>query len=180
MNSKLASIVPLLAVLVALASACSPSFEADVPDVEITQHGLTMPGVPAAAQMGDVSVTSSFAFSSCTTAWAKRLNSEVFAHKVTIATSERPSDLSFIALARVTARDPGRPESATVLLDYARTDGMPPSSAIEVGMPTPIDITSLWSADQVVIELQAAGQLPEQDWTVDVTLSLSGKISRQL
>jgi hypothetical protein len=177
MNPKLATIVLVLA---ALASACAPSFEADVPDVEITQHGLTMPGVPAAAQLGEVSVTSSFSFSSCTTAWAKRLNSEVFAHKVTIATSESSSDLSFIALARVTARDPGRAESATALLDYARIDGMPPSSDIEVGMPTPIDITRLWSADQVIIELQAAGQLPEQDWTVDVTLHLSGKITGRM
>jgi hypothetical protein len=32
------------------------------------------------------------------------------------------------------------------------------------------------SADKTVIELQMAGQLPEQDWTVDVTLTLSGKI----
>jgi hypothetical protein len=29
----------------------------------------------------------------------------------------------------------------------------------------------------LVIELQAAGQLPEQDWTVDVSLNLSGNIT---
>jgi hypothetical protein len=61
-----------------------------------------------------------------------------------------------------------------------RTDELPSSSDIEVTMPTPIDITRLWSADQVVIELQAAGRLPAQDWTVDVTLHLSGKITGQL
>jgi hypothetical protein len=47
-------------------------------------------------------------------------------------------------------------------------------------MPAPIDITALWSADKTVIELQMAGQLPEQDWTVDVTLTLSGKIKYEL
>ena len=44
-------------------------------------------------------------------------------------------------------------------------------------MPTPVDITALWSADQTVIELAVAGQLPEQDWTVDVALKLTGKIA---
>jgi hypothetical protein len=44
-------------------------------------------------------------------------------------------------------------------------------------MPAPVDITTLWSADKAVIELQMAGQLPEQDWTVDVTLKLSGRIT---
>jgi hypothetical protein len=44
-------------------------------------------------------------------------------------------------------------------------------------MPTPIDITTLWSADQTVIELAVDGQLPEQDWTVDVALKLTGKIT---
>jgi hypothetical protein len=47
-------------------------------------------------------------------------------------------------------------------------------------MATSIDITTLWSADQAVIELQVAGQLPEQDWTVDLTLILSGKMTYNL
>jgi hypothetical protein len=177
MNLRLSSMIPVLA---ALASGCSPSFEADLPDIEITQHGLKMAGVPGAAQVGDVSVTSSFAFSPSTTAWAKHLNSGVFVHQVKISASGNQSDLDFIELARATVSDPARQEGATELLNYARTEATPPSSDIEVSMPTPIDITALWSADRAVIELQAAGQLPEQDWTVDVTLSLSGKITGRL
>jgi hypothetical protein len=151
-----------------------------LPDVEITQHGLKMAGVPGAAQVGDVSVTSSFTLSSSTTAWTKRLNCEVYVHQVKVAANGSLADLGFIEIARVTGNDPVRPEGVTELLNYARTEGTPPSSDIEVSMPTPIDITTLWSADQAVIELQVAGQLPEQDWTVDVTLSLSGKIACQL
>ena len=177
MNLRLSSIVP---VLIVLAGGCMPSFEADLPDVEITQHGLKMAGVPGAAQVGDVSVTSSFTLSSSTTAWAKRLNTEVYVHQVKVAGNGSQADLDFIDLARVTGNDPTRPEGATELLNYARTEGTPPGSDIEVSMPTPIDITTLWSADQPVIELQVAGQLPEQDWTVDVTLRLSGKITGRL
>ena len=177
MHLRFSSIIP---VLTTLASGCLPSFEADLPDVEITQQGLKMAGVPLAAKVGDASVTSSFTLSPSTTAWAKRLNSEVFIHRVNIAANGSQADLDFIDLARVTAGNPTSPEGTTEILNYARSEELPPGSDIEVSMPTPIDITNLWSADQAVIELQVAGQLPEQDWTVDVTLSLSGKITRQL
>jgi len=177
MNLRLACIIPALATL---AGGCAPSFEADVPDVEVTQRQLKMAGVPAAAQVGEVSVSTSFVLSSSSTAWAKRLNSRVFLHQVKISPTGGLADLGFIRLAHVTARDPARPEGATELLSYARTEATPPSSDIEVSMPTPLEITTLWSADSTVIDLQLAGQLPEQDWAVDVTLSLSGKITGQL
>jgi hypothetical protein len=177
MNLRLSSLIPVLA---SLTSGCSPSFEADLPDIEITQQGLKMAGVPRSEPAGDVSVTSSFAFSSSTTAWAKRLNSGILVHQVKIAPSGNLVGLDFIALARVTASDPARPEGVTELLNYARTEATPPSSDIDVSTPPPIDITALWSAERAVIELQVAGQLPEQEWTVDVTLRLSGKITTRL
>ncbi len=59
-------------------------------------------------------------------------------------------------------------ESAIEIVNYDRGEAAPSSSVIDVSMPTPVDITALWSADQTVIELAVAGQLPEQDWTVDV------------
>jgi hypothetical protein len=62
-------------------------------------------------------------------------------------------------------------------MDYERNEEAPSSSVIDVNIPAPVDIATVWSADKTVIELQMAGQLPEQDWTVDVTLNLSGKIS---
>jgi hypothetical protein len=105
MKLLLFSTIPVLA---ALASGCSPSFEADLPDVEITQHGLKMAGVPAAAQVGDASVTSSFTYSPSTTAWSKRMNSGVFVHQVTIAASGSLPNLDFIKF----ARDRGQPRES--------------------------------------------------------------------
>ena len=105
------------------------------------------------------------------------MNSDVRVHRITIAVSGSVPNLDFVALARVTAANPASPESTTELLNYARSETAPSSSDIDASMATPIDITPLWSADKAVIELQMAGQLPEQDWTVDVTLSLSGKIT---
>jgi hypothetical protein len=169
---KLQLFVPVLA---ALTGGCSPSFEADLPDVEITQHGLKMAGVPGAALLGDTSVTSSFTFSS--SAWAKHMNSEILVHKVTITADGSLANLDFIKSARVTAAASALSEGTTAIVDYERSADAPTTSAIAVSPPAPIDVTSLWSADQVVIELQAAGQLPEQDWTVDVALNLSGNIT---
>jgi hypothetical protein len=169
---KLQLLVPVLA---ALTGACSPSFEADLPDVEITQRGLKMAGVPGAALLGDTSATSSFTFSS--SAWAKRMNSEILVHKVTITADGSLANLDFIKSARVTAAASALSEGTTAIVDYERSADAPTTSAIAVSPPAPIDVTSLWSADQVVIELQAAGQLPEQDWTVDVSLNLSGNIT---
>jgi hypothetical protein len=172
MTLRLFSTIP---VLVALASGCSPSFEADVPEIDITQRGVKIAGVPGAALVGDTSVTTSFTYS--LSAGAKRMNSDVRVHRITIAVSGSVPNLDFVALARVTAANPASPESTTELLNYARSETAPSSSDIDASMATPIDITPLWSADKAVIELQMAGQLPEQDWTVDVTLSLSGKIT---
>jgi hypothetical protein len=175
MKLRLFSTIPVLA---ALAGGCSPSFEADLPDVEITQHGLRMAGVPGASLVGDASVTSSFTFS--LSKWTKRMNSEVFVHKVTITARDSLANLDFIKDARVTAAAPASPDSATAIMDYERSPDAPSTSAIAVNPPAPVDITSLWSANQLVIELQVAGQLPEQDWTVDVTVQVSGNITYKL
>ena len=169
---KLRLFVPVLA---ALTGGCSPSFEADLPDVEITQHGLKMTGVPGAAVVGDTSVTSSFTLSPST--WAKRMNSEIFVHRATITDSDSLANLNFIKSARVTAAVSALSEGTTPIMDYERSVDAPSTSVIAVSPPAPIDVTSLWSANQVVIELQVAGQLPEQDWTVDLALNLSGNIT---
>jgi hypothetical protein len=163
--------------LAALASACSFSAEADIPEVDVTQHGVTVPGVPGAERIGDVSVTSSFTFSSSNTAWAKRMNSEIFLHQVTVTATDGVPNLDFIKSARLTMADSANSEATTEIVSYDRCDEAPSSSTIEVSMPEPIDITPLWSADQTLIELAMAGQLPEEDWTLDVTLKLTGKIT---
>lgn len=177
MTFRLCFIVPVLA---ALAGGCAGSFQADVPDIEITQRGVKMPGAPLATSADDSSVSSFFALSSCNTAWAKRLNSDVLVHQVTIAASGSLPGLEFIDLALVTAANPASPASPTELLNYDRSEAAASRADIDVSMATPINITTLWSADQAVIELQVAGQLPEQDWTVDLTLILSGKMTYNL
>jgi hypothetical protein len=163
--------------LAALAGACSFSAEADIPEVDITQHGVIVPGVPGAKRIGDVSVATSFTFSSSNTAWAKRMNSEIFVSHVTITATAGVPNLDFIKSAHLTMADAANSEATTEIVSYDRCDEASSSSVIDVSMPTPVDITPLWSANQTVIGLALAGQLPEEDWTVDVTFKLAGKIT---
>lgn len=174
MTSRLSFLSPLLVALVS-ASACS--FQADAPDIEITQRGVAMAGAPNAGAVGDVSVTGSFALSPCDISSAVRMNSDVQIHWVRIVASGGVSNLDFIEFARVTMAAPAMSEDPTEIVNYARSDNAPSSSVIEVGMATAVDITSLRYADKVLVEIQVAGRPPERNWAVDVTLNLSGKIA---
>lgn len=163
--------------MVALTGACAPSFEANLPDVEITQRGLKVPAMPATMSAGRVSTSGTFLVSSSDTAWAKRMNSNVRVHRVTLVASGGQPSLDFIECARMTVSTLGHPEGAIEIMSYERVADARSGSAIEVDIPLPNDITIPWTTDQTVIELQVAGQLPTQDWTVDVTLKLSGEIT---
>jgi hypothetical protein len=168
---------PIIPALATMAGACTLSIEANMPEVEVTQHGVKMQGVPKANLLGDVSVTTSFTFSSSNTAWAKRMNSEVFLHQVSVAATGGLPNLDFVKVAHLTMADSTSSEKTTEIASYDRDENAQSSSAIEVSTPAPIDITSVWSADNTVIELQMAGRVPEQNWTVDVTLKIAGKIT---
>jgi hypothetical protein len=165
-----------LVLLAVSLDACTPSFDADLPEVEITQRGVKMPAAPASPSGGDISIPATFTLSSSDAAWAKRMNSAVQIHHLTIAPGGTLPSLDFIASAHVTVAPSSSLGNATTILDYERAADAPAGSAIQVDMPAPIDITAAWTADTTAVELDVAGQLPTQDWTIDVTLELSGKI----
>jgi hypothetical protein len=161
--------------LLTVAVGCSPSFQADLQEIEITQRCVPVPGVPASAQGDSLSTTHSFTLSSGRMGWAKKINSDVQIHQVRIAANGLP-DMSFLELARVTAAAPPAP-GVVEIMSYVRDPLAPASPMIDVSAPAPVDITSLWQAEHTVIELQIAGTLPTQDWTLDLTLTLSGRIA---
>jgi hypothetical protein len=105
------------------------------------------------------------------------MNSAIYVSQATVAATAGVTNLDFIKSVHLTMADFADSEATTEIVSYDRCDQAPSSSVIAVSMPTPIDITTLWSADQTVIELAVDGQLPEQDWTVDVALKLTGKIT---
>jgi hypothetical protein len=167
----------IMATWATLSGGCGLSFEADVPEVEITRRGLKVPGMPAAQTSGEVSTTSSFTLSSSDIAWAKQMNRDVTIHRVKISAGGILPNLDFIHDVAMTLSAPGTAHAPVPIMTYDRYEGAPSSAVIEAVLPAPIDITALWAADSKVIEIQVAGHLPAQTCTVDVTLNLSGKIT---
>jgi hypothetical protein len=163
--------------LTAMTSACAPSFEADLTEVEVTQRGVKMSAVPSSAPAGDVSISGAFTLSSSDAAWSKRMNSNILVHQVKIARAGSLSGLDFIRLARATVAADANPDSTTEIMKYDRGPDSASGLSIEVDMPVPVDITTAWTADRTVFGFQLAGQLPAEDWIIDVTLRLSGKIT---
>jgi len=166
-----------LLLLIAMGSGC---FQANLPEVEITQRGLVFAGVPGAAQAGDLTATTSFTYSKTNAEWAKWVNLDVHIHQMTIAASGGVPNLCFIEHATATVAAPSVSTDKIQLLDYDRSQSDSSGWDIEIIRFDPVDITSFWTADRTILELRMTGQLPEQDWTVDVTMTLSGKIAYQL
>ena len=162
--------------VVALASACSPSFEAALPEVEITQRDLKVPAMLATTAGEIVAVSATFTLSPSDAAWAKRINSDVRIHQVRIISGSSLPNLDFIECARITVSSDRQPGDAIDIMNCERGTDTPSGSVIQVVSQAPNDITIPWTADQTSFGLQVAGRLPTEDWTVDVTLKLSGAI----
>jgi len=168
--------------LTVLASACTPSFESDLDEVDVIQHGLNVPAMPTTVDAGDVSVTGDVSvmgtvtLSSSGTAWSKSMNSDVLVHEVTITGGSSLSNLDFVQSTRLTVAASDHPENATEIMNYQRGLGAPSSLVIQTDFPTPIDITSPWNASKTVITFKLTGELPAQDWTFDIAMMLSGNI----
>jgi hypothetical protein len=173
MALRLFSILPALTVL---ASACTPSFESDLDEVDVIQRGLEVPAMPATVDAGDVSVTGAVTLSSSDTAWSKRMNSDVLVHKVTITGGSSLSNLDFVQYLRMTVAASDHPENAIEIMNYERSQGAPSSSVIQADIPAPIDITTPWNASKTVITFKLTGELPAQDWTFDIAMTLSGNV----
>jgi hypothetical protein len=166
-----------LLALTVLASACTPSFESDIDEVDVIQHGLKVPAMPATVDAGDVSVTVTVTLSSSGTAWSKRMNSNVLVHEVTITGASSLSNLDFVQHIHMTVAASDHPENAIEIMNYEQSQGATTSLAIQDDIPAPIDITTPWNASKTVITFKLTGELPAQDWSFDIAMTLSGNIA---
>ena len=156
--------------------------QANVPDVEVTQHGIRFDAVPFGSKLGEVSSTRTFTLSGEALSFAKNLNSEVFAMEVTLTPVAPLSDLRFIRTARVvmssssgtTAIEPSE------IINYERADVAVSLPELTVKTLYPVDVTKVWSAEKTTISLTISGVLPETAWGVDLTLRMGGKIEYKM
>ncbi len=169
----------LLSLLLVAGSVACARVEADVPDMAVTHHAVSFQGIPGSHQAGEVSVTESFTLDSSDLSWAKNLNSDVYAYEVEVKGVGDTQDLSFIHYAHISMSN-GAKDSTTPpveIVDYERPADYVASPVITAPTLTPVNVSSVWKSDQVVITLVLAGIFPEQGWQADVTIHMSGKVS---
>jgi hypothetical protein len=172
---------PLAIALVFAASAAAScaKVEADIPQAEVTQKSVNFQGFPGSKQFGEVSVTQSFTLTSDDLAWAKDLNSEVYATEFELKAVGAVQDLSFIHYAHIMMSDGSEDGTtpAVEIVNYERPANAVASPVIDVPTTYPINVSQVWAAKKVVITMVLAGVFPEEAWAADVTLHMSGKIS---
>jgi len=154
--------------------------EADVPEAQVTQKGISFKGSDSGGWHDEVSGTQTFELSSENLSWLKDLNSKVYLMQIDLAATSGVQDLSFIHYAHVTMSTDDKNAMSVVLADYVRPDNQTATATISAKTPYPVDISNLWQAKKVLVTVSVAGNLPDKDWTVSVTLHLSGKITYKL
>jgi hypothetical protein len=172
---------PLLLVMVAMAtaSACA-QVEADVPEAQVTQKGVSFHGTGYSGWSSEVSTTQTFTLDKSNLSWVKDLNSKIYLTQIDLRATGTVQDLSFIHYAHVTMSDGDKLAMPVEVVDYKRPDNQGATSLITSKTDYPVDVSKLWTAKKIVVTVSVAGDLPDKSWAVDVILHLSGKISYKL
>jgi hypothetical protein len=154
-------------------AGCALSVEAEIPEVTVTQRGLTFKGVPDFG-IGDVSMEKSFSQDHSKIELPDGLDSEVKTLAVTLRATSGVSDMSFLKLLRVTMSSANIAEPVE-LGSYEAVPGAAATNEINLTSLNPIDIFDAWNTDSATFTLQLAGSLPTTDWTADVIVRFSAR-----
>jgi len=177
--------VAIAALLGASAGGCTISAQADVPDVEVTQHGISIPGVPAGAAAflsggtsgsADTSTKVSFKQSLPDLNLPKDLTSTVKAVKVDFIAKDGIKDFSFLRALRVTMTPKGS-TTVTELINYQTPDGVTLGKTLSIDSQNPINILDQWKTDSATFNVEVMGALPTATWTFDMAVHFSGQVT---
>jgi hypothetical protein len=168
-----------LAVASAGAAGCMVSVEAEIPDVEVTQKGLSFAGVPIGGALGDVSMTQSFSQEHEALDLPEGLTSEVKALEVSLTARQGISDFNFVHFLRLTMSDDTNNANAVELIDFQRDDSAAPSPVLKMIAANPVNALEKWKTKSALFTIDVAGTLPEHDWVADITIRFGGKIRYQ-
>jgi hypothetical protein len=158
-------------------SACMLSAEADVPDVQVTQHDIAFDGVPNAGLLGDVSTGMSFTQKRPALDLPKEIDSSVKAMKVDLVAKTGIKDFNFLRFLRITMAPTDSTAEPVELINYEKADGAVVGAILTIPAKNPVNILEQWKADSAVFNVQVGGSLPDQAWTIDASVHFAGKVS---
>ena len=157
------------------AGGCMLQVEADVPEVEITQHDVAFQGVaPAGVSVGDVALTQTFSQQHQRLELPANLTTEVKAMGVTLTAKSGIENFDFLKNMRVMMSD--GVHTPVELIDYQRVDGAPSTNVLTIESANPVNTLDQWKTDAANFTLEVAGPLPAVDWSLDVSVRFAGKL----
>jgi hypothetical protein len=164
-----------------LASGCALSAEGELPDVEVTRHGVQIPGVPVESRIPMVSVPVTFNPEDQLTLDGSAYRA-VKVRRVVFKANGARGDLSSLRVLRMTiAGNKGYATGAKPIeiLRYQRgadagagvtTDNGP---VLDLTLSPAVDILPAWRDPPCVLTLEVQGSLPQEAWTADVTVDFA-------
>ena len=170
----------LVAVLLTLATssgACMLSVEAEIPDVEVTQHDVAFQGLPGASQLGEVSTGMSFTQDRPDLPLPKEIDSTVKAMKIELRAKTGITNFDFLRSLRITMAPKDGTSEPVELINYEKPAGSVVGATLSIPAKNPVNILDQWKAESAVFNVQLSGTLPEQAWTIDISAHFAGKIS---
>jgi hypothetical protein len=158
---------------------CALSVDAEVPEVEITQRNLTFSGSLAGIAPGDLAMSRSFSQSHSKLLFPAGFASEVRVLGVSLVAGAGIDDFSFVHLVRVSMSDDSGVRPATQIVDYREAAEARRGPILDVANAAPADVLDQLGTDSATFAVEVAGALPEQDWTIDVSVRLAASLRYQ-
>lgn len=162
----------------ALALGAGCSAEAEIPEVTVTRSDVEFEGVPSIPGITDTTqeVTAEFEHPS-DFELPEDFNPKLRPLSAAIAARGDMRSLAFLEGLRVTlaSRAPGAPPP-WVVASYERSSGTV-GRVLDLEIDSDSDVLRYWDTDQAYYEVTLWGVLPEQDWSIDVSFTFSGKLS---
>jgi hypothetical protein len=173
-NHKLGSMLLGALSLLSLASGgCMMQVEADVPEMEITQHDLKFDGV-ALGDLGDVSLSKSFSQKHQRLDLPAGIDTEVKAMGVTLTAKRGIETFDFLKNLRLTMSDDVH--APVELINYQRAEDAQSTNVLTMESANPVNTLEQWKTDSATFTVEVAGPLPTQEWAIDLSVRFAGKI----
>jgi hypothetical protein len=144
----------------------------------VTQHDLTVPGVPRELRTGDVSVAlPAFIQPKDHLGLPVESYKSVKVKDVVVQLKKGGGgDLSFVHTMRVSINGlqgflAGLAPAQVAHYERAATPA--PGTTISGREPQPVEVVEAWRDSLTVMTVEASGDLPDQSWTIDVVVRLS-------
>jgi hypothetical protein len=164
----------------ALTGGCVLSADGELPEIEITQHGISIPGVPREARVEDPTVTlPSFFQANDHLGLSPDRYRSVKIKSVTLSLKSG-GDLSFVRTMNVSVNGLQNFLAGVAPVEVARYQkpaGASVGTGIIMNNGTAVEVSDAWRDSMTVMTVTASGDLPETDWTFDLTVRASAVLS---